>query len=146
MFSFFIAVETIVSITHSAYCHGKPDPNAPQNLYGYSIANPKLIGTVQNGKAYLVGPTEQEFYLLHLYGSPYQMGYAQGELIKDVIIEFMDQVWEYITDEMPFSKVFPGLDNATLQEALAITADATAPWTPDRCTYRIFHLRFLCYT
>ena len=133
MLSFTLVIASLLTISYSAYCHGKPDPNAQPNNYGYSSANPQLIGTVENGKAYLVGPQDQQFYLLHLYGSPYQMGYAQGELLKDVVIEFMDQVWEYITDEMPFNKVFPGLDNATLQDALAITADATAPWTPDYC-------------
>ena len=133
MLSFLVAVTSLLSISYSAYCNGKPDPNAQPNNYPIGSPNAQLINTVTNGKAYLVGPEDQQFYLLHLYGSAYEMGYAQGALIKDVVIEFMQQVWEYIDDEMPFNKVFPGLDNKTLQEALAITADATAPWTPDYC-------------
>jgi len=132
MFSYIIVIASILSVSYSAYCHGKPDPNAQPNNYGYTTADLQLINTVDHGKAYLAGPTDQQFYVLHLYGSPYEMGYAHGQLLKDVVIQFVDQVWEYITDEMPYSNVFPGLDNATLQEALAITADATAPWTPDR--------------
>jgi len=44
----------------------------------------------------------------------------------------MGAVWQYILDEMPLSTRIPELDNATLSEALRLTADATSPWTSAR--------------
>jgi hypothetical protein len=32
-------------------------------------------------------------------GTPYEMGYAQGELMKDVASTFIDDVWTYLEEE-----------------------------------------------
>ena len=35
-----------------------------------------------------------------MVGWPYQMGYAHGQLVKDVVKSFIDEVWEYLEDEI----------------------------------------------
>jgi len=42
----------------------------------------KLLKTGQYGKLYEVGTGDSTMKLLHVYGNMYQMGYAQGELLK----------------------------------------------------------------
>ncbi|MFH0889464.1 MAG: C45 family autoproteolytic acyltransferase/hydrolase [Planctomycetota bacterium] len=39
---------------------------------------------------------EDNFFILHLSGTPYEMGYQQGVLLKEDISKFTDDSWEYI--------------------------------------------------
>jgi len=66
-----------------------------------------LIKTSKNGKLYEVGDDNlnSTLKILHLYGSMYEMGYAQGELLGDDLTEFLDSVWSYIESEIV--NVFP---------------------------------------
>ena len=117
--------------SYGAYCHGKPDPNAAPNTFGYVEASPKLIGSTTNGELYVAGPSNQEFYLVHVSGDPYEMGFAQGELLGNIAQEFIDQVFEYLISQVPMSSIAPDLINMTIEEALDLTADLTRRFTPD---------------
>ena len=113
------------------YCGPNPNNSVP-NTNGYAEANYQFVSEVTNGKLYLAGPPSQQLYLLHLYGTPYDIGYAHGELLKDVIQQFYIDTWEYIISELPGGKIiYPSLANMTIQEALQAEIEATRPFTPD---------------
>merc|ERR1712065_116954 len=42
------------------------------------------------------GNTSSTYNLVHVYGTPYEMGYAQGELLKEEASEFISSVWSYL--------------------------------------------------
>jgi len=114
-----------------AHCSGKPNSNAAPNNFGYVPAEPQFISSVEYGKLYTVGPQNQHLYLVHLYGDPYQMGFAHGTLLREQIITFITEVWQYVESEVPLDTVYPELVNYTVEEALALQAAATRPYTPD---------------
>jgi hypothetical protein len=119
-----------------AYCHGKPDPNAQANAYALQASNLQLLNTLdyeeQSHSLYSAGNAGmgQDFYVVHVYGSPYAMGYAHGKLLRPQIQAFMTEVWDYLVDALPLHEIFPGVDNMTLDLALDETAKWTAPYTP----------------
>ena len=122
-----------MSTTHLIilYATGKPDPDAQPNNFGYVEATPSLIDSTTNGELYVAGPSDQQFYVVHVSGDPYDMGYAQGSLLKNIAPAFIDAVFEYLIDQVPMHKLAPDLVNYTLEEALDLTADLTRPFTPD---------------
>lgn len=52
--------------------------------------------TVPNGG----GNSSQTFTVAHVWGSPYQQGYANGLLLADQISAFMNVTWSYIESEV----------------------------------------------
>ena len=54
----------------------KPDPNAKPNLNPIIDQAPKFVKQIQNGKLYTVGSGDEQIYIVHLWGSPYEMGYV----------------------------------------------------------------------
>ncbi len=46
------------------------------------------MASVANGKLYTVGSGQPgtSLSLLHLYGTPYQMGFAQAQLMRDQLL------------------------------------------------------------
>ena len=58
----------------AAYCGGSPDPNAQPNAYPVNRGTPALYAEGPNGRAYVAGQPGFEFWLLHVYGSAYDMG------------------------------------------------------------------------
>lgn len=87
------------ALASAEYCHGKPDPNAKPNLYPIYTNPPTHVKSVPNGHLYSVGDEISNFSIVHLYGTPYQMGYAQGKLHGPRIIQFMESVYSYIEAE-----------------------------------------------
>ena len=148
MVEILLFLASFLRIYNCAYCNGKPPPNAPANLQPIydGIETLTFISKVSNGELYISGPNEQQLYVTHLYGTPYQMGYAQGQLLKQVITQFMDETFEYIINEIPGNKIVPWYANMSIQAALQAEIDATAPFTPDYwyITYTLYNsLSFL---
>ena len=75
--------------------------------------------SVANGKLFTVGIGEDEINIVHVWGwwawaglivlikigmmllgTPYEMGYAHGELMKDIASKFIDDVWKYLEEEV----------------------------------------------
>lgn len=42
---------------------------------------PQVIGEVKNGKAWLMKEDDSFVYIVKVSGTPYEMGYAQGQLL-----------------------------------------------------------------
>lgn len=68
-----LAAASLVALGGAAYCGGRPDPNAKMNQYPINTQAPTAINTTANGKAYLAGQPGFEFYILHVYGTAYEV-------------------------------------------------------------------------
>jgi len=117
----------------AAYCHGKPNPGASPNLLGIvdGLAQLKFIRSVKNGKLYRLGAGKGAVNVVHIYGSPYEMGFAHGALLKDEFKEFFPILWQYL--EKQVTQVLKDLPewlanliaNAGLDVALDFTYELT---------------------
>lgn len=80
----------------AAYCHGKPDPGAQPNLNPIYTAAPTFVKAVPNGKLYVVGDGDDQISVVHVWGTPYEMGYAHGQLMADKAKNMVESVYSYI--------------------------------------------------
>jgi hypothetical protein len=69
---------------------------------------PVLVNQTTNGLLYTVGGVENPLQVLHLYGTPYQMGQAHGILLKDNILLMYQQFYAYVQEQADGS-VYPPL-------------------------------------
>jgi len=104
----------------------------------------KFLGSTTNGKLYEVNVpnsgagTNSSFYVVHVWGSGYEMGYAQGYLLKDVASTFVENVWTYLESQItsgPYINFFPQwlqdmIADFGLDAALELTEAATREFTP----------------
>jgi len=118
----------------AAGCHGSADYGPPNN---YPIipaeANQQLIKTVKNGKMYLVtvpndgGESQSNFTVLHVWGSAYEMGYAQGLLVPQEANEFINRVWAYFQAQV--DQVISSVPTWLANLIADIGLDAALDWT-----------------
>ncbi|XP_065179783.1 protein dcd1A-like [Sycon ciliatum] len=90
----------VASVCNGAECHGKPNPNAKPNNNPIDVSEPVFVKSVPNGKLFTVGSGEDMFHVVHVYGDPYHMGYAHGQLMGSTAKNFMDDVWQYMEDQI----------------------------------------------
>ena len=110
--SVLIMMAAVISSAHAQAhmgCHSTTPVYGPLNTLPINTLNSntlKLIGSVPNGKAYVVtvpnqgGNTTQSFYLVHVYGDPYSQGFAQGQLLASQITTFMNGAWQYLLEQL----------------------------------------------
>ncbi|XP_078483757.1 protein dcd1A [Ciona intestinalis] len=84
----------------AAECHGKPSPDAQPNENSIQKPDFKLVGSTKNGKLYTVGTGNEVLKVLHVWGTPYEMGLAHGTLLKKEAADFMNQVWSYLEEQV----------------------------------------------
>jgi len=93
------------SAAFALQCSGKP------NNFPIWTGEPTFVKAVPNGKLFTLDNNVQpNINIVHVWGSPYQMGYAYGQLIgpqiNDLLSEVMtyieDQVMQYLTQLPPF--------------------------------------------
>ena len=53
-----------------------------------------------NAKLYTVGSGDEQVYIVHLWGSPYEMGYAHGLLVKERMIGLVETFWHYMETQI----------------------------------------------
>lgn len=63
-------------------------------------ANLTFVKEIKNAKLYLAGAGEEQIYVVHLWGTPYEMGYAHGSLIKDRLSKMIETFWAYMESEI----------------------------------------------
>lgn len=91
----------------ASYCDGGPSASAKPNEF--PISEPSIVHaasthggrldyatapsstTLANGS-----PKNKTFPILHLYGEPYDWGYAQGHLLRARCIAFWDSFWDFL--------------------------------------------------
>ncbi|XP_077989372.1 protein dcd1A-like [Glandiceps talaboti] len=118
-----------------------PDPHAKPNLNPIQTGAPVLVKQTKNAKLYTVGKGDDVMKVLHLWGTPYEMGYAHGDILKDEATEMMDSVWDYFEKEIidAVNSTLPGffqpwflkdVADFGLDIALDLEKAATKPFTP----------------
>ena len=106
--------------------HSQPGPDAKPNLNPIQTAPPKFVKSCKNGKLYTVGDENDLIYVVHVWGkqtnqsplalylfgweanqscistsgTPYEMGYAQGELMTERAQEMISDTWSYIEEKV----------------------------------------------
>lgn len=134
-----VAFVSLLQFSEAAECHGKPSPTAKPNNNPIYVDPPSFVKSVPNGKLFTVGIGEDEINIVHVWGTPYEMGYAQGELMKDVASTFIDDVWTYLEEEAieAINSTVPGfrqwfledIANWGLDVALDLEIDVTRKYT-----------------
>jgi hypothetical protein len=83
-------------------CSGKPDPNAKPNLNAVIQGTPTFVRSVPNGQLWTVGDAAQNITvpIVHLFGTPYQKGFARGTLMKQQIQGLGKAVWAYLEEQV----------------------------------------------
>jgi len=126
-----IALLAQVAQCQLSYCTGQPNLNAPQT------DAPVFVKQVPNGKLYQVGKGDERFWLVHVWGSAYEMGFAHGSLLTAQIQQFLPAVLEhfieeaeaevdkYINDQWAYY-----VSKYGLEAALDLTYELTREYTP----------------
>jgi len=86
-FSVFLSVSCLISLfsfssCQLSYCKGKPN-NSP-----IITGAPVFVKQVANGKLYKIGKGDETISLVHVWGTPFEMGVAEGILLKEQIEAF----------------------------------------------------------
>lgn len=139
-----VAVLAQVGGSKSAECHAKPNPNATQNMNTILTMPPQFVSQIKNAKLYSVGGapgTNNAVDLVHLYGTPYEMGYAHGSILNESVSALLNGVYSYLEEQVvealngtkdghnlkPFFVEL--VANLGLAGALEAEVAATSPWT-----------------
>jgi hypothetical protein len=75
-------------------CLGKENTLKPWS------GNLTFVRSVDNGTLYLAGNGEDQIYVLHVYGSSYDMGYAQGTLLQDQVRSIIPAFYKHVETEI----------------------------------------------
>jgi len=99
-FLFCVLLSVACTAALGAMCTGKPDPDAKPNLNTIYTAAPTFVRSVKNGNLYTVGDGEDKISIVHVWGSPYDWGVAQGTLMKDDANAMLNSVWAYMESQV----------------------------------------------
>ena len=98
---------TLISVSSGAGCRSTNPNYGPQNNLPVLVhPKPTLVASNTYGKHYNVtvpnwgGNTTTAFHLVHLWGTPYQMGFAQGQLFQKEVPAFVNSVWAYFESQI----------------------------------------------
>ena len=136
----FIVIALILSLytSNAAYCGGSPAPGERVNEYPIFEQDLKFVRSAHNAKLYTAGPEGATFPIVHVWGTPYEVGFAQGTLMKKDIISFVTSTWKYLStslvDAFPFDMLSKEMKELIVQKgldgALDWTREMTTPFTP----------------
>jgi len=83
-------------LSFGAYCNGKPDPAAQPNLYPINTDKPIFVKSTKNGAVFTIQNGLDVIPVVHLFGSPYEQGFAHATLMSDEMVTFFTQTYDYI--------------------------------------------------
>ena len=98
---------------NTSSCTGVP------NTLAVITEEPTLITEVTNGKLYQVdgdGVLSPPLSIAHMWGTPYEMGFAYGQLLKDQVVVLLNETMVYMESEI--EKYLPFLEPA-MREKIA---------------------------
>jgi exportin-7 len=78
----------------------QPDPNAKPNMNPIIVGKPVFVKQIKNAKLYTIADGDEQIYVTHLWGTPYEMGYAHGSLLKDRMIALVNSFWAYMESQV----------------------------------------------
>eukprot|EP01120_Amphizonella_sp_Union-15-10_P000168 TRINITY_DN10204_c0_g1_i1.p1 TRINITY_DN10204_c0_g1~~TRINITY_DN10204_c0_g1_i1.p1 ORF type:complete len:444 (+),score=73.68 TRINITY_DN10204_c0_g1_i1:42-1334(+) len=120
------------AITPAFSAHCSPNSQlAKENTHPIWSEPPQLLKTTTNGKLFGVGPNNFT-KILHVWGTPYEKGFAHGTLLKEDAINLVTNLWEYLeaqfgTSISPYLPTW--LVNLGLEGALEAFYFMTKPYT-----------------
>lgn len=97
-----------------------------------------VVKSVKNGVMYEAGPPNASFPVVHVFGNPYEVGFALGTLQTKAIQEFIAKTWTYlinlVVEDMPEGMFPPFVRDMVIshgmERALDWCAKTTADYTP----------------
>lgn len=131
-----ITLSYFFNFSGAAYCSGSPDSGERESTTPIYDEELRFIRSVKNGMLFEAGPPNASFPVVHLWGNAYEMGFAQGSLMKEYIKGFVYKTWGYLITELkPSGDMFSDFAKDLIlkkgmSRALQWTADVTAPFTP----------------
>jgi hypothetical protein len=99
-FSLFVFALLLLQPSDAAFCNGKPKPDAKPNLNAIYKSDPYFVRQVKNAKLFTVGDGDDKISVVHLWGSPYERGFAHGSIMKQDVQNMVNSVWEYIVEQV----------------------------------------------
>jgi hypothetical protein len=117
-------------------------PGSPTNLPITDATSMAMVANVTQGTMFIAGPADNELRVVHVWGTSYEMGYAQGLLLRDVLpqvystfVAYVEALVEADIKNNKWIKLLPleirtALESASLSEALELTYKATRQYTP----------------
>eukprot|EP00048_Salpingoeca_helianthica_P017759 m.238896 g.238896 ORF g.238896 m.238896 type:complete len:424 (+) comp22108_c0_seq1:142-1413(+) len=106
--------------------------NGTINTIPIHEADPVFVRSVSNGKLFLGGTANDTFYILHVYGTPYEMGYAHGQIFKDEIPDGLNKFYAWVADYI--ETLLPWLPAEVAELIVKEGAPAALGWT-----YKVTH-------
>lgn len=113
-------------------CNGKVNDNP------IFTGEPTFVSSTTNGKLYRAGDGDFQFHLVHVYGTAYEMGLAQGQLLKDDLQKAIPLIYEYMESQIDeYLHTLPEdlrhlIEKYGIQAALDATYMMTKQYTPSR--------------
>lgn len=90
----FLAISVALVLAGANNCNGVP------NQLPIVTDAPVLLRTADQGKLFQAGQGDNQFFIAHVYGTPYQMGYAHGTLLKKEINIIVDEFFKYLDTQI----------------------------------------------
>lgn len=95
---------------------------------------------IKNAKLYWADSGNNKISILHVWGTPYEMGFAHGRILHDRVNAFITTLWDYFIDEITheLNEFLPDLPDWFIQDiaeggiewALEKTTNVTQEFTP----------------
>eukprot|EP01132_Coremiostelium_polycephalum_P002461 gene2461-3043_t len=119
--------------------YGQYQCSGQANTYPIYNEAPVFVNSTANGRHYLIGPSDNLVNVIELYGTPYEMGYAHGVLLKSEIADIYNNFFNYITEMVndlikKYADFLPQylidlIEKKGIGIALDLTADLTRRYT-----------------
>jgi hypothetical protein len=122
---------SFLSVGFGAYCSGAPDAGERTNNFPIYDEPLRFVRSVKNAMLFEAGPPNATFPVVHLWGTPYEVGYAQGELLKPVLKEFVYKTWYYMSSELVAALSGPVLPQWAKRALVQKTLDRSLDWTAE---------------
>jgi len=129
-----------IGATLGAFCHGGPKPDAPANEMPILDSPPVFDREIKNAKLYWADSGNNKISIVHVWGTPYEMGFAHGRILHDRVNAFITTLWDYFIDEITheLNEFLPDLPDWFIQDiaeggiewALEKTTNITQEFTP----------------
>jgi len=120
----------------SVFCAGPTTCTGKPNMLAINENDLVFVSQVPNAKLYTTHNIDPPISVVHLYGTPYEMGYAQGQILKPYITNLVPAVYSFIEDQIGREINFLPqwlkdiIEVEGLDAALELTYYATRDYTP----------------
>lgn len=132
-----IAALLVAALAHAAFAQSSNNCKGTKNTQPVYTGAPVLLNTSAHGRLYWNQNVTPPLYILHAYGSPYDMGFAHGELLKAQVNALIPEVFDWIFSQIePYIAFLPvplqkAIEELGVHGALDLTYELTKDYIPD---------------